>query len=295
LGIGTIEFTGGEPLLFPDEIIRLVERAHKNGQKTFIVTNATWAESHKAAEKTVGFLKNAGLQQMDVSYDEFHSKSGAKIEQVAWVVRECQKRNIKIRIRRHRHPIQTKAGIKAAKEVFRLRCETKVGLLYRYGRAKRTLPRDKVRYPVTPLEKSPMCSEIGKLLYMWHGDLVPCCGGAYNIRTEDRNHANYLKMGNIYEDTLEESIRRVECNLFLAVLGTCGPGGFMILSQGYENNITWPEEVECACDFCVWAVCDDEFQRWFQAIEQDRDSILLRLQKFYGILDRWGLMRIKAV
>jgi len=291
LGIGTIGFTGGEPMLFSDEIVWLVEKVCHNKQKAVLVTNASWATSARITAEVVCSLKKAGLDQMDISYDEFHKKAGARIEWVGWAVSECRRQDIRVRVRRQRHTVQTKAGIEVAKEILRLRCNDKVGVLYPYGRAREKLPKGKTRYCVSPLRKVPMCDEIGKLLYMWDGALVPCCNGVYSIKDGQNGALDNLAMGNIYEHSLEESIERFRRNLFLAVLGTCGPGGFIILSRDNGNSISWPKEVECACEFCIWAANDERFQRWFRTLEKDHYAILQRLEKFRDVLDRWGLSR----
>ncbi len=79
LGISSLAFSGGEPLVRPD-IIELVERASDHGMYVSMATNGTLIDKEKATE-----LKEAGLEYLQISLDgatpashnDFRSTPGA--------------------------------------------------------------------------------------------------------------------------------------------------------------------------------------------------------------------------
>jgi hypothetical protein len=72
LGIPAIKFTGGEALLYPQEILELTGLARRKGMSVGVVTNGYWAPT---VEKGVRFLTpliEAGLREVDISVDQWH-------------------------------------------------------------------------------------------------------------------------------------------------------------------------------------------------------------------------------
>lgn len=67
-----ISFTGGEPMLFPTLVERLVEYASGLGLKTELVTSCLWAETPCRTEETLRRLRDAGLDILNLSTDDFH-------------------------------------------------------------------------------------------------------------------------------------------------------------------------------------------------------------------------------
>lgn len=73
-GIEEIYFEGGEPCLYYPLLVAAVQKAHRLGFKTGIVSNAYWALSEDDAVLWLRPLKNAGLDSIDVSSDLFHGE-----------------------------------------------------------------------------------------------------------------------------------------------------------------------------------------------------------------------------
>lgn len=72
LGIRAIKFTGGEALLYPQEILALTRIAGGLGMRVGAVTNGYWA---RTVEKGIAFLAplvEAGLREVDISVDRWH-------------------------------------------------------------------------------------------------------------------------------------------------------------------------------------------------------------------------------
>lgn len=72
--IKRLAIAGGEPLIYLGEVLKIISKAKKQGLKTTLLSNGFWAPTEKQAEKTVCRLKNAGLNCLKVSCDEFHQK-----------------------------------------------------------------------------------------------------------------------------------------------------------------------------------------------------------------------------
>jgi hypothetical protein len=66
--------TGGEPLLFFDEIVEVLAYARSLGLITKVVTNAFWADSEENAVTKLEDLRNNGLDYLSISTDRFHQE-----------------------------------------------------------------------------------------------------------------------------------------------------------------------------------------------------------------------------
>ncbi len=71
-GVEWISLTGGEPMLYPSLVENLVAYASGLGLRTELVTNCNWAESHEKASDTLRVLRDAGLDVVNISADDFH-------------------------------------------------------------------------------------------------------------------------------------------------------------------------------------------------------------------------------
>lgn len=67
-----VTFTGGEPLLYQDEHIELLELCKKHNFGTRIVTNGFWARKFDKGLELLTRLKEAGLSELNFSADKFH-------------------------------------------------------------------------------------------------------------------------------------------------------------------------------------------------------------------------------
>jgi organic radical activating enzyme len=69
-----ISFTGGEPFLLPGLLNELVGYASAKGLRTECVTNCSWAETQEKTEESLKTLKEAGLDVVNISADDFHQE-----------------------------------------------------------------------------------------------------------------------------------------------------------------------------------------------------------------------------
>lgn len=67
-------FTGGEVTLHKDRLLDAIERVSDAGIGTRIVTNAWWAHDMDSARDMLDDLVDAGLDEINTSYDDFHTE-----------------------------------------------------------------------------------------------------------------------------------------------------------------------------------------------------------------------------
>lgn len=72
--IDVISFTGGEPLLYWDNISKELNVGLLNNIKLTISTNGFWARNEDSTKKMMEKLKSKNIKQIELSYDEYHAK-----------------------------------------------------------------------------------------------------------------------------------------------------------------------------------------------------------------------------
>lgn len=73
-GVKSIQFTGGEPMMRPTLVLRLMHEARRLGVASALSTNGFWGRSPAAALRILRLLLKAGLRRLTVSYDRFHAE-----------------------------------------------------------------------------------------------------------------------------------------------------------------------------------------------------------------------------
>jgi len=72
--LDTIGISGGEPLLYYDDILQIGDIAQKHNIKLIIFSNAFWAYSDANAKRYLLALKAKGLDSLQLSTDQFHQE-----------------------------------------------------------------------------------------------------------------------------------------------------------------------------------------------------------------------------
>ena len=72
LELRVVAFAGGEPLLLGDELLAAIRTCRASGVPSRVITNGYWATSLSAARKTVERLREAGLDELNISTDDYH-------------------------------------------------------------------------------------------------------------------------------------------------------------------------------------------------------------------------------
>ncbi len=72
--IDLVAFTGGEPFLLGKTLVNAVDQANRMGFTTRIVTSAYFGKHKKTALKRLEALKRAGLDELSISWDDYHEE-----------------------------------------------------------------------------------------------------------------------------------------------------------------------------------------------------------------------------
>jgi hypothetical protein len=72
--IEMVAFTGGEPFLLGEQLVTAVEKAAKRGFVTRVVTSAYFGGNREAARKRLFALRQVGLRELSISWDDFHEE-----------------------------------------------------------------------------------------------------------------------------------------------------------------------------------------------------------------------------
>lgn len=71
-GLHRVSFTGGEPTLYPDEILPVIRYSSDRSMETRVVTNAAWAATAEVAARTCKLYRDFGLTEFSLSYSPYH-------------------------------------------------------------------------------------------------------------------------------------------------------------------------------------------------------------------------------
>jgi len=88
-----ISFTAGEPLLFFDDICKLIQLCKENGIYSRIVTNGYWAKTLEHTDRVVSELMANGLSQLRLSYSRWHQQHINR-ENIVHAALSCQKHGL---------------------------------------------------------------------------------------------------------------------------------------------------------------------------------------------------------
>lgn len=72
-GVSHILFTGGEPMLREELVVRLMREATSLGVGSVMTSNGFWGKKLPRARSSLAALQDAGLDQLTLSYDRYHA------------------------------------------------------------------------------------------------------------------------------------------------------------------------------------------------------------------------------
>ena len=238
LGIEFIAFTGGEPFLDYDLLLRLVKFSTSIGKKSTVITNCFWANTQEIANERLRELKQYGVVRVSLSYDKWHSQFVSS-DNVKRVVKACNEHMLPVRI-----------GLVCLKD-------DKVGeLIDNLGDEGlnvvfQTVPCLPVGAARDNLEESQFlkntpnpplpCIYDGNLVVSYDGKIYPCCSQMV-VDTA-------LCVGDYRTDTVEEVLKRIKNNGILYLLRNRGVDFF--LDEAKKLGIEVPDKVVNQCELCA--------------------------------------------
>ncbi|RLC16963.1 MAG: radical SAM protein [Deltaproteobacteria bacterium] len=88
-----ISFTAGEPLLFFDDICRLIQLCRENGIYSRVVTNGFWAKTQEHSDRVVSEVMSHGLSQLRLSFSRWHQQHINR-DNILRAALSCQKKGL---------------------------------------------------------------------------------------------------------------------------------------------------------------------------------------------------------
>jgi pyruvate-formate lyase-activating enzyme len=223
-GIEILGFTGGEPFLYPEFLLKVTRRAATLGFRfDKIVTNGVWFESEEHLVKTLRRLSRAGYNgKLGLSVDKFHGSHTRDFALFCRTARKVFERdNILSLSYASRRPDQGLEPVHAlARELDAVVAWS--DLLRRYLVVSPELTMTLNWNHLAPVEraerlqgawdgewfKEDYCEGPGQALIVNpKGEVKPCCGFASDL--------DQLTIGNIHHDTVAQIVRRARAHPYV--------------------------------------------------------------------------------
>lgn len=259
-------FTGGEPLIFRDDVLKITERMQKRGLPFSMISSCYWASTRAEAESVIGDLARNGLAVFTATHDDSHGN---------WVPPEWIRHAVEAALSHGVHVCLTSSFYDDTKRLENIFPEY-VGLDVDYvnrvvlpnvGRTKKQqiTPAD---YPNASAGAEGTCYKriYHDITVFWDGEVYPCCS-IYNRDTPR------ISVGNAYRDSLATMWDRAEGSLWLRAIKR---GGFAELYEllrkldpELASALPDPKRHVGPCDLCHSIFADAKLaDRVFATIEQ---------------------------
>lgn len=245
-----VAFSGGECLLFANEIIQLVTIAASLRLKPQVVTNAYWAVTNKRAKNLVKQLANAGLREIIISADYFHQEF-IPLSNVLRAIEEAQKHEIHVQVKmvaRGKHDVELDSiATEIKKHIYNNSANIEVHFANPVGR----LRKHQSNYPYYFRVQRSVCKSSFNLSVFPSEDVYCCCSVLLSKFLKS-GEPNLLYLENLKSRTLGEIIEIADTSPVLNALRVKGPDALLeIWGEGGNTKYDFPSTFHHICDFCV--------------------------------------------
>ena len=279
--VKSIVFTGGEAFLEYSSLIESIALCEELGLEAAAVTNGYWALTVQTARQKLRELK--GLKTLNVSTDSFHQEF-IPADKIRNIIESCRELGIKcvVRISYLNDPVSEIGTIK--KQLTGLEgLYTIVAIpVAPFGRAAALIETCSI-YAYDPNGIS--CCGADDPVIDVNGDVKFCPGGLFS-----HPENSLLKVGNIYDETLEEIKKSANLNPIIQMLRLRGPGGLvqLVRNQAVKEEIPFIlsqiEEARDLCSLCKYVLTDPDNAKILQRIVRNpevyNEIVLARLKEF---------------
>jgi hypothetical protein len=268
--VKVVVFTGGEPTLFMTDLIHGIEKAHENGFITRVVTNAFWARTKGETERYISRLRDAGLDEINTSYDDYHAQF-MDVKNVYRFVEASLHHDLRVAVASvtdNRSKISS-ASLRNGVAAYLGLSGSELGRQVLFLEDKPTpagrgrgLARDKDRLPTyEKLTERIGCKELGKTLAVHpDGSVHLCCGHA-------AFDTDALSVGNILDESLPSLVKESHSNLLYWWIHMGGPNKIL---QAVGDSTKYAT----ICDACLH-VLTDQRERVVEYLRKNRSAVLL--------------------
>ncbi|WP_164116211.1 radical SAM/SPASM domain-containing protein [Sphingorhabdus sp. Alg239-R122] len=267
----SIGFTGGEPLYYLDEFLKMTDRAALHAIPYTVATSGFWGADSAQAKITAAHLKATGLRRLNISCDPSHAEFVTP-EAVSTAAKLVAATGIPVYIvGTFTNPEDTlKNFVPDLTEVNNVHLVDKI--VAKVGRATKW----DVNYGAAATDKVKTCYRrvYHDLVVFWDGKTYPCCS-TFNRATPG------LVVGNAFEEGLSAIRTRVEASLLFRVIKREGfPELYKIIKRlDPELFARMPkfDEYPGACSACnAIFKKDDIAQRVYKVFDLYRTQEILK-------------------
>lgn len=251
--IDTISFTGGEAFLLYDKLIELSKLCVQAGKNTTVITNGFWANSQESAETKMLVLKQAGVGEIAVSYDEFHGEY-IPVQNIVNYIKAAKKCNLPPVIQ---SIVQKKPNLNWLSDIGSDLSDAIVHFIpfYSVGAAKKTCS-EMIAKPNSV--QNCLCRKTGAYSVLYDGTIWPCCS-PYVQETA-------LSVGNIKSETVQSTLDKFENHIILRNLRRYGFDFYLNSIKRYNIDIAIPDSIVSSCELCALLFSHENIEKFFPAI-----------------------------
>jgi hypothetical protein len=236
-------FTGGEPLLFHQEIVELTSVAKSLGLKVSLVTGAGWVRDEVATRKKVEELAEAGLDNMLISWDAYHEEFLPR-DSAVMLARLAVEEGIGVDVRTILPAGASDDGYRTA--FGELPIEFEIGRVLRLGHAE-SLPAETFHWTEGPPKG--VCGLVLRPAVEPDGKVYACCGPSLYSR-----ESSPLIIGDAEAEPLEDILERAVRDPLLEIISLLGPYGlYLLLKDHPEARGRFKERSQYTgiCELCL--------------------------------------------
>lgn len=258
-------FTGGECTILGDHLLDAVAHANSYGIVTRVVTNAGWATSEATARKRLVELREAGLQEINFSADDFHEEYVAA-ERITNAWRAAKGLGFLAVVVVN----TTGAQSKLTPELLRSRLGEDVPHIVFNGSSAQDLPSPSADGTIYFLSEGQLCrlGRAGRLLSDNHFVMkridqlnAPCCQLLINPTITSGYHLaaccsgasfenSAVDLGDLSAEDPIELLRRADQDLILNAIALFGPVALLKLIHETAPEIGFPDRYSSMCEVC---------------------------------------------
>lgn len=244
----SIGLTGGEPMLFFDELLHIGDRCKRQGIPFTIVTSGFWAISPEEAHRKVSLLSERGLTRLSLSHDPSHARFVPR-ERILNAVKAGRSFGVTTQVVGafdSDRPDLCRFAPELEEFPDALLASTGIA---RVGRGSQSPARVGLGPPGSGSLASLACIRQlhHDMVVFYDGRVWPCCS-TFNLVTPG------LCLGSVYEDSLQTLWQRLNGSLMLRVMKRKGFERLYEIVQEQDPStrarLPTPMAMEDACSLC---------------------------------------------
>jgi len=281
-----VVFTGGEPTLRINDLIYGLKITSERGLLTRIVTNAHWAKSIKVALEFVSLLLDNGLNEINFSTGDEHSKF-IPLENIVNAILACNELGLKfhVMVERTKNNFVTKKSILEHPRVRARNLEEKINIYIDENPWMSLNYNDIIDYDdglVINEDNIKACtgchSILQTIVLQADGNIGACCGlGMQTIQELQVGHIDNSK-------ALLKAITESENDIFKLALRYIGPEKILSWAALKNKAIVWSGQYSHRCQFCMRIYKDKQVKECILKYFEEKISQIIYAATFDEVL-----------